>query len=398
MVKIYQPEGNGAANSNCTPATEINKPAPVTRTDTTNISWASAGGDSDVIECSWTTPSTEPNNADWPLGDYKGSVEIASIGADQTFKIQLLRVNSACAVQETLGTSASFSGIGAKLFTINMNPAAGAASDRFQMRILGSRAASHGTQTATITINDPDTFMEGPWVAGQDHLITDIGSGADTIFKVRNVAPITEAGSGSDVIMVAKEKLATDTGLGSDLIQRDKQFLITDVGVGVDVITRPQRTMLISDTGTGTELITEEKPVSEVVPGKSTFRAGVFEEKIHGTISWFIILELKEPPPIKISGTFSFKLALDLSLKKSTEPSFTPIRISEKQHIDSNIRVKLKRKEHLIFDLGIILRQKKRLLFGIFKKISKSSRFLFSFGKEQIDSEEILALLLAIEE
>ena len=161
MVKTYQLEGNGSANSDCTPATTTNKPAPVTRTDTTDIPWSSSGGDSDVIECSWTTPAGEPNVADWELGDYKGSVEILSIGADQTFKIQLHRTNSSCTSQQTLGTSGALSGTGPKSFTVNVDPSAGATGDRFQMRILGSRAASHGSQTATITINDPDTFMEG---------------------------------------------------------------------------------------------------------------------------------------------------------------------------------------------------------------------------------------------
>jgi len=164
MTIAYEPEGDGATDSDCTPATTNNEVAPLTRTNTTDISFNSSGDDSDVIELAWTTPSGEPNVADWPSGDYRGSVECQAIGAEQSFKIQLLRINSACAIQQTLGTSGSFSTTGPHLFTVNIDPSSGAAGDRFQMRILGSRGSSHGNQTCNIVVNDVDTFMDGPWV------------------------------------------------------------------------------------------------------------------------------------------------------------------------------------------------------------------------------------------
>jgi len=161
----YEPEGAGAADSDCSPGGGAKaEVAPLSRTNTTDVTFNSGGGDSDVIEVLWTTPTSEPNVADWPSGNYRGSVEISGIGAEQSFKIQLVRINSACVIQETLGTSGSFSTTGPHLFSVNIDPSAGAAGDRYQMRLLGSRGASHGNQTCTIVVNDVDTFMDGPWV------------------------------------------------------------------------------------------------------------------------------------------------------------------------------------------------------------------------------------------
>lgn len=162
MTIRYEPEGSGAADSDCTPAIEFNEVAPLSRTDTTAISVTADVTSTDVRDIAWTTPSTEPNNADWPSGDYVGSFEVAANPTDVSFKIELSRVNSACSSQEVLGISSALTGTGVKSFTVNTDPTAGAISDRYQCQILTSNS-SHCAETFTITVDDPDTFIEGPW-------------------------------------------------------------------------------------------------------------------------------------------------------------------------------------------------------------------------------------------
>jgi len=129
----------------------------------TDISWISQGGDSDKTEITWVTPQL--NNANMPLGDYKGGVDVSSIGADQSYKISLRHYTSGNAAVQTLGTSASQSSTGAFLFTLNVDPIAGATGDRIAMFILGSRGATHGNQTCIMVVNDVDSLIEVPFDA-----------------------------------------------------------------------------------------------------------------------------------------------------------------------------------------------------------------------------------------
>lgn len=167
MVQLFEPEGNGAADAACVPATEKNKDAPVTRTDLTNISFSSSGGDANVEEIAWTTVSLL--NADWPLGDYKGGVDVVSIGSDQSYKISLRIMDddiAGCVIDEIIGTSNSQSGTGPFLFIMSViDPQPGTINNAFQMMILGSRGANHGNQSCTLVVNDVDSLMEVPFDA-----------------------------------------------------------------------------------------------------------------------------------------------------------------------------------------------------------------------------------------
>jgi len=167
MTITYEPEGDGAADSDCTPGVDENESAPQTRTDTTDVIVGVTNLATDEISAAFTTPSGEPNVADWPNGAYRGSLEIGAIHADVDFAIQLHRINSGCTTQQTLGTSGEFATTGPHIFSVTIDPSAGAAGDRYQMRLICDSIAEHGAKkTFTITINDVDTFMDGPWVAG----------------------------------------------------------------------------------------------------------------------------------------------------------------------------------------------------------------------------------------
>ena len=158
MATTYEPEGDGATDSDCTPAAGWNEVAPLTRTDSTDVT-REIPTNTTEISGAWTTPTSEPNSADWASADYTGGVEVGVIDADASFTIALIRVNSGCTLQETLGTSGSFSATGPASFTVNTDPSSGAAGDRYQMRITGTNANHHATQTLTITVNDVDTTM-----------------------------------------------------------------------------------------------------------------------------------------------------------------------------------------------------------------------------------------------
>lgn len=182
MAVTYLLNGAGGADSTCTPALGNNEKALESRTETTDVTRDIPQATTDEISLAWTTDGA-PNNADWPNGDYIGSMEIGAMEAAASIKIQLLRVNSGCAIQETLGTSVPKTGTGVQSYTVNMDPVAGAVGDMFQMRVLGSNSENHKAQTVTVTIDDPDSKMVGPWTppAGQPFYIRDNYSMPDTV-------------------------------------------------------------------------------------------------------------------------------------------------------------------------------------------------------------------------
>lgn len=162
MTITYLLNGAGGADSNCTPALGNNEKALATRTNTTNISRSVPPDAADELSLSWTTEPNNPGGMDWPNGSYTGSLEIASMGADISIKIQLLRRTSACGTGETIGTSGSLSGTGVKSYSTTVDPSAGASGDRYQMRVLGSNAHMHSAGSFIVTINDPDSNCSVP--------------------------------------------------------------------------------------------------------------------------------------------------------------------------------------------------------------------------------------------
>jgi hypothetical protein len=162
MTVDYLTNGNGGANSSCTPALGPNKDFLGTRSNTQATTRSVPALAVDEISMSWTSQAGSPNGADWPLGDYSGGVKSSSNPALGGHKIQLLRVNSACTVQQTLGTSTLFTGTGVVSFTVNLNPSAGAAGDRFQMRILGTNNSDTMAASLTLQNNTTEGYGQTP--------------------------------------------------------------------------------------------------------------------------------------------------------------------------------------------------------------------------------------------
>src|SRR5439155_1639433 len=83
------------------------------------------------------------------------------------YKAQLLRVASGCAGPIVLATSLAQTGTGLKTFTFNNVSSSGSATDRFQVRVLGSALAvgNNSTRTLDIQANTTDYEVRVPWTA-----------------------------------------------------------------------------------------------------------------------------------------------------------------------------------------------------------------------------------------
>lgn len=161
MVQLFEPEGQGAADSNITAGVDSNEEAPVSRTDTTVISYILGGGESDENNITWASPQL--NNADMPSGTYRAGVECSAIGANSSYKIQISRYQSGDVRDEILHTGASQSATGPQIENPTLDPAAGATGDRIVMEILATRPANHGNETTSMTVNDADSLIEVPF-------------------------------------------------------------------------------------------------------------------------------------------------------------------------------------------------------------------------------------------
>lgn len=115
----------------------------------------------------FTSPTNEPNSADWPSGTYRCQLDCtaASTGVGYGLLVtgRFARVDSALTseLQSTEQLEGQFTGTGLKLATKSWNPSAGADTDRFACRVraLGD---SHG-DAITLELNTADSYADGPW-------------------------------------------------------------------------------------------------------------------------------------------------------------------------------------------------------------------------------------------
>ncbi len=123
-----------------------------------------------------TSPSNEPNSSAWPTtGVYRYQIDVSATGADLEFGLydngngdlgHFGRVNAAITsdLQTFFQDQSGFTGTGLHMASIT-NPAwtSGAATDRFEVFIVGTRVTGHGDQTLTLDIGESDDFADGPW-------------------------------------------------------------------------------------------------------------------------------------------------------------------------------------------------------------------------------------------
>jgi len=140
----------------------------------------------------FTTPTNEPDSADWPNGTYRCQVDVSMAEADLTYGLfdaapihdgHFGRVNSGLtAHEETIfQAEAAFSGTGLKLATVVWNPAAGLQSERFECALTVINGNAHMDQSLELTF-DADAFADGPWVPGGETPVSQTAeSGYETL-------------------------------------------------------------------------------------------------------------------------------------------------------------------------------------------------------------------------
>lgn len=121
----------------------------------------------------FTTPSNEPNSADWPNGAYRIQLDVATSSPPFDYGFLTLdglaghmaRVNSGLTSDLETWTQdeSAFSGTGLRLATNTINPSSGAASDRFEGLLVWFDTCGCGG-TVTLDLNISDSFADGPWV------------------------------------------------------------------------------------------------------------------------------------------------------------------------------------------------------------------------------------------
>ena len=131
---------------------------------------ASISASSNIVSHVFTTPSGEPNSADWPSGTYRMQLDCSAVGANVTYNLNstsshFSRVSDALSAhRESFWQSeANFSGTGLKLATSVVDPAAGAASDRFECAVQAVNANTMSAQSLALDVASADAWVDGPW-------------------------------------------------------------------------------------------------------------------------------------------------------------------------------------------------------------------------------------------
>jgi hypothetical protein len=180
--------------------TATNEEAALTTTSggaTLTESWT---GSSTHTSFGWSSPSSEPNVADWPSGVFHLQIDVSVMGADM-----LLQNDSAAAfsnvssdlatTNSTPGTLANWdstSGTGVKLNTsATWDAAAGAASDRYGVLVRVSQTNSHKSETITIqNVNTTTCYLDGPWTGSVSTTITGVSATATAAVSIPTITGV----------------------------------------------------------------------------------------------------------------------------------------------------------------------------------------------------------------
>jgi hypothetical protein len=121
----------------------------------------------------WSTDANVPNRADWSNGSYQFSVDVSNIVATLTARCRLYRVNSSGVIQETIGTGPDFTTTAIHTGSFAVDPSAGNASDRYQLRINADNSDTMMGASITVSVDGVDSFIVFPEV------VVDTGSSND---------------------------------------------------------------------------------------------------------------------------------------------------------------------------------------------------------------------------
>ena len=161
---IHTVEGSSGFEMN---ATDLASPA------VHQSAWS--GADVSVFTHLWTTNSGVPNVADWPNGVYRCQIDVSSENRLDSYGFltqgshagHFAVVDSGLTADQETWTQdeAAFTGTGIKLATNTIDPASGAAGDRFEC-LLAALGDSNGYgHHLEVSCDDSDSFADGPWTA-----------------------------------------------------------------------------------------------------------------------------------------------------------------------------------------------------------------------------------------
>ena len=151
-----------------------------THEDALELTTATAATESSTIDgfnvpgvWAFSTPDNEPNSPDWPDGTYRYQLDVTAASEGLThgdvstgsdfFRGSLDLASSLESVDSATGAQ---SGTGLFITTASWNPAAGAANNRYGIRV-GANGDSHG-DAITLRLNTADSYADGPWSTGAD--------------------------------------------------------------------------------------------------------------------------------------------------------------------------------------------------------------------------------------
>ncbi len=136
---------------------------------------ANMSSGADILAYVFSSDSSFPNVADWPNGLYECQLDVTNF--DTNISCGLLTLGGSVghfanvdsgltADNETWQqTQGAFTVAGLNLASQTIDPASGAAGDRFECLIAAARSAGcHGNRTMTLQFTS-DAFCRGPWVA-----------------------------------------------------------------------------------------------------------------------------------------------------------------------------------------------------------------------------------------
>jgi len=176
----------------------------------------------------FTTPSNEPNSADWPNGTYRIQLDVTAAGADTTYGVVDLdasggpghfgKTDAALTTETSLGqqAEATFTGTGLKLATLAVDPAAGLATDRFEVLVEGKNSVM-GDQTLTLRFSS-DAWADGPWTAADGNLTLQSVGGVAAVSNLVVGTPRVTLQSVAGVASLLNVELATPGKLVLDAV------------------------------------------------------------------------------------------------------------------------------------------------------------------------------------
>lgn len=252
------------SDSDCTPASEYNRKADEASQTSAALS-ASIATEDDELSHAFTTIANDPNNADWPDGLYRASINCTTIGGDVTYGLLTLggsdgafhRVNSSCTSQESwTQDEGAFSGTGVNVATNTIDPSSGAAGDRFQALIAAANSHMHSAENFAITTNS-SSFSEFP-EAGTE-FTQSVGDGS-----------LTFAGGLTKQPQIPLVGGLTFTGVLARKTQKIVAGVLTFVGALQKKTSRP-----VAGTLTFTGALVGVKKVFASIAGVLTFSGGL---------------------------------------------------------------------------------------------------------------------------